>query len=209
MLLTRVDGDGQSGVEGEETTEAETEETVKTISADIAAQYRQLCSNLTESGNSFDEDGTVFANVIRKEELEDYLKAHHAKKILFTSVSDSGLQACVAKEDITLSELGSKVRLIITTGNVTVDKDFDGLILAGGKIVIENGAAAISDNKMELADVLSATTGAEKETVTPLAFFRQGGGSLLEGAREAYTDENGNLVLDYSELVYYVNWTKK
>lgn len=208
-LLTRVDEVGQSGVEGEETTEAETAEVVKTISVDIAAQYRQLCCNLTESGNSFDEDGTVFANVIRKEELEDYLKAHHAKKILFTSVSDSGLQACVAKEDITLSELGSKVCLIITTGNVTVDKDFDGLILAGGKIVIENGAAAISDNKMELADVLSATTGAEKETVTPLAFFRQGGGSLLEGAREAYTDENGNLVLDYSELVYYVNWKKK
>ena len=45
--------------------------------------------------------------------------------------------------------------------------------------------------------------------MTPLVFFTNGGGSLVDGAAEAEVDETGNLVIDYSEIVRYANWIKK
>lgn len=42
----------------------------------------------------------------------------------------------------------------------------------------------------------------------PIDMFVNGGGSLLNGAQKPDIDDAGNLVLDYSELVRYMNWIK-
>ena len=44
---------------------------------------------------------------------------------------------------------------------------------------------------------------------TPIDMFVNGGGSMLNGAAAPSVDDAGNLVLDYSELVRYMNWIKK
>lgn len=188
-----------------------TQEEVLNMAEQIARNYRSLCYDLTTDHSSVSETDTrtVFDNIIKEADLDTYLNSKHKNSEYF--VTSTGLKAYVANGDVKLSDLSgaAKIRLIIVKGNVTVDKSFEGLIIAKGKITIANGAPTIRYSKMELAEVLSATTGVEGETVTPLVFFMNGGGSLVDGAAEAEVDETGNLVIDYSEIVRYANWIKK
>ena len=47
------------------------------------------------------------------------------------------------------------------------------------------------------------------DTVTPIDIFVAGHGSMVNGAEEAKVDEEGNLDIDYAEIVRYMNWIKK
>ncbi len=232
-LLTSVDqstlseGETEEGEEGQDTPQggyeetgenaeevadkmAKTEAEVLTTAEKIAGEYESLCYDLTtdktiEEGNT----KTVFDNLIKEKDMDNYLNDRHKNSETFQA--ESGLKAYITKKDVTLSKIpdAGKVRLIISEGNVTLDKSFEGLVIAKGKITIANGVSKVSYNKSDLSWVLNATTGVEGETVTPMAFFTNGGGSLLDGATEADVDEDGNLILDYSEIVRYANWVKK
>lgn len=188
-----------------------TQEEVLNLAGEISKEYRSLCYDLTGDHTWIDETDTktVFDNIIKETDLDTYLKGKHKNSEYFESLS--GCKAYVTKGDVTLSALSgaSKIRLIIAAGDVTVDRSFDGLIIAKGRIILAVGASKISYNKTELAEVLHATTGVEGETVTPLVFFTNGGGSLADGAEQAEVDDEGHLVIDYSEIVHYANWIKK
>lgn len=232
-LLTSVDqsslseGETEEGEEGQDTPQggyeetgenaeevadkmAKTEAEVLTMAEKIAGEYQSLCYDLT-TGKTIEEENTktVFDNLVKEKDMDTYLNDRHKNSETFQA--ESGLKAYITKKDVTLSEIpdAGKVRLIISEGNVTLDKSFEGLVIAKGKIIIAKGVSKVSYNKSDLSWVLNATTGVEGETVTPLAFFTNGGGSLLEGAAEADVDEDGNLILDYSEIVRYANWVKK
>ncbi len=184
---------------------------VMALSVNIANRYKALCTNLSEdisTINPADTTRNVFNSLLKETELTDYL-ADHGNTIIYKT--DNGLQAVFTNQDITLSGISDykNVRLIVSLGNVTIDRNFTGQVIAKGKITIENGASTLKQDKMELYKALNGTTGVEGDTITPLDFFVNGGGSLLNGAEEAVADEAGNLVIDYSKIVRYVNWIKK
>jgi hypothetical protein len=202
---TEGDTEDESGAEedaegyqeiSENTGEIENKESTEQVlaqAAEIANAYQEL------------EGSLLFDNVINEAEIDSYLTAGKA-----TFTTDSGLTAVVSTSDIKTSTCGDKVRLIITTGDVTIDTSkFQGLIIAKGKITIGVSASSIKLDKMGLYKVLSATSGVEGDTETPIDFFAGGGGSLSEGAETAKTDDAGNLNIDYSDVVRYVNWIKK
>ena len=184
---------------------------VMALSVNIANRYKALCTNLSEdisTINPADTTRNVFNSLLKETELTDYL-ADHGNTIIYKT--DNGLQAVFTNQDITLSGINDykNVRLIVSLGNVTIDRNFTGQVITKGKITIENGASTLKQDKMELYKALNGTTGVEGDTITPLDFFVNGGGSLLNGAEEAVADEAGNLVIDYSKIVRYVNWIKK
>lgn len=207
------EGYQEIGDNAEESTDMmyRTQEEVLKLADEISKKYRSLCYDLTPNHTSIDETDTktVFDNIIKEADLDTYLNGRHKNSEYFESLS--GKKAYVTSGDVTLSALSgaSKIRLIIAAGDVTVDRSFEGLIIAKGKIVLAGGAPQICCNKTELAEVLHATTKVTGETVTPLAFFTNGGGSLADGAEQAEVDEEGHLVIDYSEIVHYANWIKK
>ena len=94
-----------------------------------------------------------------------------------------------------------------------IDRNFTGLAIAKGTITIDGatgkGAASLKRNKMELYKVLNATTGEEGAAITPMAFFVNGETGLVDGVQEAPTDDAGNLNIDYTEIVRYMNWEKR
>ncbi|MDE7428120.1 MAG: hypothetical protein K2N00_02405, partial [Lachnospiraceae bacterium] len=66
----------------------------------------------------------------------------------------------------------------------------------------------------DLANVLEANSqywaaDGSGDNQKPIDMFMNGGGSLLNGAQAPNVDDAGNLALDYSELVRYMNWIKK
>jgi hypothetical protein len=205
-----TEGDAEDGSDTDEGAEAEGYQEISDNTGEIANKEstEQVLAQAAEIANAYQEleDTLLFGSVINETEIDSYLTAGRA-----TFTTDSGLTAVVSKEsNISTSSCGDKVRLIISTGNVTIDTNkFQGLIIAKGKITIGVSASSIKLDKMGLYKVLSATSGVEGDAVTPIDFFAGGGGSLSEGAETAKTDDAGNLNIDYSEVVRYVNWIKK
>ena len=150
-----------------------------------------------------------------RETIQEYLiRKGTGSTMEFTT--DDGLKGIITAGSYTLSSAtsgASNIRLIVSLGDITIDRNFTGLAIAKGTITINgavsNGAASLKRNKMDLYKVLNATTGAEGDTMTPMGFFVNGETSLSEGAQESPTDEAGNLDIDYTEIVRYMNWEKR
>lgn len=195
-------------------------------SADIANVYKGLTTNLSEDGASASPLQNVFESVIKKEitmkqedgseqkePIQKYLM-DNGGTMEFTT--EDGLKGIITTGNYTLSSAtggASNVRLIISLGDIMIDRNFTGLAIAKGTITIDGatgkGAASLKRNKMELYKVLNATTGTEGDTITPMAFFVNGEAGLADGVQEAPTDDAGNLNIDYTEIVRYMNWEKR
>lgn len=195
-------------------------------SADIANVYKGLTTNLSEDGASASPLQNVFESVIKKEitmkqedgseqkePIQKYLM-DNGGTMEFTT--EDGLKGIITTGNYTLSSAtggASNVRLIISLGDIMIDRNFTGLAIAKGTITIDGatgkGAASLKRNKMELYKVLNATTGEEGAAITPMAFFVNGETGLVDGVQEAPTDDAGNLNIDYTEIVRYMNWEKR
>jgi hypothetical protein len=195
-------------------------------SADIANVYKGLTTNLSEDGASASTFQNVFESVVKKEittkqedgseqkkSIQEYL-VDNGGTMEFTT--EDGLKGIITTENYTLSSAtggASNIRLIISLGDIMIDRNFTGLAIAKGTITIDgathNGAASLKRNKMELYKVLNATTGEEGAAITPMAFFVNGETGLADGVQEASTDDAGNLNIDYTEIVRYMNWEKR
>lgn len=197
-------------------------------SGEIANVYKGLTTNLSENGASASTFRNVFDSVIKDkittkqadgtdhvDTIQEYLVNNGTGGTMEFTTED-GLKGIITTGNYTLSSAtggASKVRLIVSLGDIMIDRNFTGLAIAKGTITIKgaitNGASSLKRNKMELYKVLNATTGAEGDTITPMAFFVNGETSLADGAQEAPTDDAGNLNIDYTGIVRYVNWEKR
>ena len=197
-------------------------------SADIANVYKGLTTNLSEDGASASTFQNVFESVIKKEittkqedgsekkePIQEYLVDNGTGGTMEFTTED-GLKGIITTGNYTLSSAtggASNIRLIVSLGDIVIDRNFTGLAIAKGTITIDgathNGAASLKRNKMELYKVLNATTGVEGDTITPMAFFVNRETSLADGVQEASTDDAGNLNIDYTEIVRYMNWEKR
>lgn len=197
-------------------------------SGEIANVYKGLTTNLSEDGASASSFQNVFDSVIKKEivtknadgsetreTIQEYL-IHNGTGSTMEFTTDDGLKGIITAGSYALSSAtsgASNIRLIVSLGDITIDRNFTGLAIAKGTITINgavsNGAASLKRNKMDLYKVLNATTGAEGDTMTPMGFFVNGETSLSEGAQESPTDDAGNLDIDYTEIVRYMNWDKR
>lgn len=228
---TPVDPDAytETGINAEEVeNDIKTENDVDKLVEQIRGEYKGLTYNLTADASippfadpdhdDYDSDKAaeyVFKSIIKCKEtggstdnVEDYLSGLGQNHVTYQT--SSGLKAYLTKSDITVSSIGSssEVRLVVSLGNVTVDQDFTGLIIAKGKITV-TGAHNIKLGGTDLANVLEAESLAAGDTRKPIDMFKNSGGSLLNGAQAPDVDDAGNLALDYSEIVRYMNWIKK
>ena len=203
---------------------------VLTLSAEIRNEYKSLTFDLTDNSSVpgfadpdnpapgvYDKEAAaeyVFKSVIKADAVKDYLdNTVHGSHVTYTTNPTSGLQAYLTKNDVSVSSLSEKTRLIVSFGNVTVDRDFTGLIIAKGKITVTGGAGNIKLGGTELYDVLQANSelwvdDGSGDNHKMIDWFVNGG-SMANGAQAPNVDDVGNLMLDYSELVRYMNWIKK
>ncbi len=228
----------ETGINAEEVKSDRTTAAVDDLIKQIQGEYRGLTYNLTDSPSvppfvdpdsvDYDKDeasAAVFKSIIKckvtggvpGDNVEDYLDGLHKSHATYETTS--GLKAYLTKNDVTVSSIGgsSEVRLVVSLGNVTVDQDFTGLIIAKGKITV-TGAHTVKLGGTELASVLEArsedwvddgTPDGSGDLKKPIDMFKNAGGSLQNGAQAPNVDDAGNLALDYSELVRYMNWIKK
>lgn len=160
----------------------------------------------------------VFKSLIKEDAVKDYLdNERHISSVTYTTDAVSNLQAYLTKGDAKVSDLSDKTRLIVALGDVTVDRDFTGLIVAKGKITVTGGASNIKLGGTELYDVLHANSqfynaadpaDPASDPHKMIDWFVNGSG-MANGAQAPDVDDIGNLVINYGELVRYMNWIKK
>lgn len=182
--------------------------------------YENLVQNLLETDAGTEE--TVFENLIRLNTettdpegvtgLKDYLDAQGGSDGKVEFVAGDGLKAvlvdCSRQSGQTYAVTDSDLRLVIAIGDVEVKRNFQGLIIASGKITIADSVTICKDGE-GVYDVLQAKSEIEGDTNVPANVFYNGSGMIKNGYEEADVDESGNLNIDYSEIVRYENWIKK
>lgn len=196
------------------------QEELKEIIDSCGQNYENLVQNLLETDAGTEE--TVFENLIRLNTettdpegvtgLKDYLDAQGGSDGKVEFVAGDGLKAvlvdCSRQSGQTYAVTDSDLRLVIAIGDVEVKRNFQGLIIASGKITIADSVTICKDGE-GVYDVLQAKSEIEGDTNVPANVFYNGSGMIKNGYEEADVDESGNLNIDYSEIVRYENWIKK
>lgn len=209
------------------------------LSETYAKTYKALTTNLTEDISTVGPNQNVFNSIIRENGengLRKYL-ADNGGTVVFKSADGmiAVLTDCTRDGDgnddtFTLSKISNSlvpgserknIRLVvvidkddsaedgITGGNIIVDENYTGLIVAQGKITIAGSTITIARDKMGTYKALNAPL-SETNAQTAMDFFVNGSGILAEEVTDgSKVDESGILNVDLSEIVRYMNWIKK
>ncbi|MDD3414412.1 MAG: hypothetical protein PHY47_10475 [Lachnospiraceae bacterium] len=180
-----------------------------------AAKYGDMfagyCTKLVPAYNlmsSEEKSKSVFENLILTTKFKTDVGTGGTKRF----VDDSGILNAVFKDgNITYptdSAVDANTRLIIATGDVTVESDFTGLIMAQGKITL-NHNAQIKPNKDDLAIVLQLPDSVDA-TKKPITYFTNSAEYVLSGTNIGTVSDNSiSDTIELNKLVRYENWKKK
>lgn len=156
---------------------------------------------------------TVFSNLINETELISFVTEKGGKAVFSTPVTER--KALLIQGDYHVTAADQEVRLIVATGNVTVSADYEGLIIAKGKVILEQGAK-ITAVPEETAAVFQCIYGTDKnevkynnKTVSPMAFFKEGEQYLLNGIASGYVSGTLGEQISLIDYIQYENWKKK
>lgn len=178
-----------------------------------SALQAKLVTNYYEVSDA-EKAKSVYENILITDDtaLNSFLASH---PICRWKTDDDGIEAVITSGDYTYTG-EPKLRLLIAKGDITISADYTGLLIAGGKITITNGAtitnASEDDAKEELTKVLQQPFDtADPNSKKPIDFFKNGSnyilaGTLLPTNTELDKTQKG---IDFSEIVVYANWVKQ
>ncbi len=188
-------------------------------SMDIETVYKALCAKLVTDDSSVKADEynhTVYDNLIIDDEMPDVKKVY--------SIGDGAdrVRAVITPDDYVYeasadpSSSEKEIHLIVSKGDVTVEEDFSGVIIAKGRVIVKDSSGAgktvtMTGNREAvirlLQNVYLADGTADKKVIN---YFKDGAQYVLEGTTVSNNgvkaDEQG---IDFGQLVRYENWAKK
>ena len=97
------------------------------------------------------------------------------------------------------------VKVIISTKNIYLDKDFSGLAVAGGDIIVESGCDEINSDKLNVDTVLTHKPNATGEEMKMVFYGAQAGDDA--GIHSGGSSEENKVIL--SDFIMYENWIKE
>lgn len=182
----------------------------------FADSYAGLLANLTKDYKSLtDKQKTsiLFDNIVKEEDINGITEYY---------VSTNGIGAVVTAGDISVSTAGEQVKrqsvkdkdgnahddatinLIISKGDVTVDKDFEGLIFCQGTIKVKNGCKEIKQNSTKAGIALFQSQ--NKDGKYPGQYLENESYYSIGGISDPNGEDDGTVRL--LDFVTYSNWEK-
>lgn len=193
------------------------EDKVNNKIADVTEMYYSLRSTLT--GNSASAEARtnlVFNNVINEQNLAKVTNGKTLNRQFVTYTSSDNTQKCSALladnggvtgssidvASVLASNQDANIKLIVATGDVLVNADFEGTIITKGQIKV-TGSHKIKNAKLdEIKRLLSAQV---QDGVKLYDIFVAGESYLTE--TDDSISENSNI--SYTDLITYENWKKE
>lgn len=179
--------------------------------------YRALNSTLTTSYDRYvsgELDKTVFDNIVNMTNFSGVLSLTGSGKKTVSYQSEAGDRYTavlidnkngVPYEINSEGQEGGKLRLIIATGDININCDYKGTIIALGKIKVK-GSRNIANEDVEIMKRL-LTAQVDEETRL-YDMFNNGSSYLVSGiiaGEDAKKPEN----ISYSDIIKYENWIKR
>ena len=176
----------------------------KSLSAKIMRTSNQLTNE--------EMDKTAFQNIMDETEIEIILHEKGAQEVRIDTLGAAPDSMILTKKDeyVVDDHTLSSVKMIVSLGNVTVKKDFKGLIIAKGNLTIEAGASVtLEPLDTDTFSNILRTKIDELSTSRDyylLNIFKDGTSYINSG--NASTDM-GTEQVSFVDLITYEKWSKK
>lgn len=170
--------------------------------ARLHTMFDNLCATLSSnlSGDPAHPERSVYEYIVNEDAVAQALATSSSLSFRNAGGREVGI---IINGNATLSTLNPDLKIIIATGDITVNRtDFRGLVIAGGNIYLQQNCNA---DHAGVSDALQATCdliGDDGEPLSLLDFLKistQGTGSTASTAAINW---------DMEKLVTYDNWTK-
>ena len=217
VLSYTLDADGaeisllDNTINSERTAEELTK--ISTEQDEYQARFARLKAKLTmeESDVSADElMKTVYGNLINDAVMNN-LPNSTTPKIYELEISDTEKLRAVFINNRgkgIYEYTDSSIRVIVATGDVRITKNFDGLVITDGKIVVDGGVT-ITPNKADVLKVLRAKESTDADAASLIAtYFRNGDKYSMDTSLTGEATNTG-VEQKMSDLIVYENWAKQ
>jgi len=177
----------------------------------------KLVSNYAELTNVYTTDlsqNIIFDNIVDEPSLTAFIELQNtffgaSKGYVFTDLLDDTRALVINNPtetyiyDASVGPFMGNVHLIIATGNVQVNSNFQGLILSNGIVTLADNVSVTSSNA-EVKEALRLTATVDGTTYSVIEFLRDGTDLLnVEDADGEYES------VKLADLVVYENWKKE
>lgn len=177
--------------------------------------YNALSAKIMRTSNQLTDaemKKTAFPNIMDEAEIEVVLHEMGSQEVQFDTLGAPSDSLILTKRDeyVIDSSTPASVKMIVSLGNVTVKKDFEGLIIAKGNITVEAGGS-ITIKPID-PDVFSNILSTKIDALSVahdyylLNIFNDGVSYVTSG--NASTDM-GTEQVSFADLITYENWSKK
>ena len=187
------------------------------------SKFKALCKKLIDgyeqlSPSEKADAANVYSNLVNKDEITSFTGVVRGAGLVvdtekyFESSAYPDCKAVIVYGDYTYPEAGHEFKsgIIIATGNVKIQdgKEFNGVILAGGNILLGQNVKVTPDKEAVLRALtyskeVTGSGGGQKEY--HVVDFLIGGDGYLQNNNKTYLNSNINL----GDLIVYENWQKQ
>ena len=187
-------------------------------SAVMKNNYEALCKLLIknrEALTNLELSSTLYQNIIEESNLVAVTNGQSGLVKTFTANNSDGTKydAVVANNpnnDYIYDGSNPDIRLIVSSGNVTIKSDFTGTIIAQGKVEIVSNYRITSASEQVFKKLLGvAADETDPNSLMLYNVFKQGSSYLLNGIVGNNASSTTDSVIPYTEVITYQNWTKK
>lgn len=185
------------------------QDTFAALNCNLTKDY----SLLNDEQRSKDVYGNMVVDMANTGEMKKNISAGNRK--IFVTAGANAMGAVVVNgnyvidsdrvtgQDANGNMTSASLRVVIASGDVTVNHDFNGLVIARGRVIVNNHVVTMEANPTEVLVALNAKNSDGAKALMYLTKF-----SYLE-LDEDNSATNGSGNIGASQLVVYQNWKKQ
>lgn len=154
---------------------------------------------------------SLFTNIVNNTNLLKIVPNSGNKHIFETEYQGKKYQAIVKNGDYTYdaNDKSHNVDIIVATGDVTLNADFTGTIVAKGRIIVNKDQCEIDNGTQELFKALLLEKVSDADDALHLYDVFMDGANYLGNVSSFSNKKEADTKIDYATLITYQNWTKE
>ena len=154
---------------------------------------------------------SLFTNIVNNTNLLKIVPNSGNKHIFETEYQGKKYQAIVKNGNYTYdaNDKSHNVDIIVATGDVTLNADFTGTIVAKGRIIVNKDQCEIDNGTQELFKALLLEKVSDADDALHLYDVFMDGANYLGNVSSFSNKKEADTKIDYATLITYQNWTKE
>ena len=177
--------------------------TYTALNSKLLTNYSDLPTNA--------ESVSLFTNIVNNTNLLKIVPNSGNKQIFETEYQGKKYQAIVKNGNYIYdaNDKSHNVDIIVATGDVTLNADFTGTIVAKGRIIVNKDQCEIDNGTQEVFKALLLEKVSDADDALHLYDVFMDGANYLGNVSSFSNKKEADTKIDYATLITYQNWTKE